>query len=208
MLSFSYMNRGVIYTIILFLLISLATATTFIPQDLDDLDNLADYVLIGTVLDQKSSTENNGRSISTQTSIDVEEWLKGSSSVKTVVVKELGGIVGDVVMVVPGSPQFEVGEHVALFLDETDGPYQSGLRRWVRNTPMYGHVVGMAQGKFSIQKNENGDDILINDLSGAHLLTEPKKNDLLTLGAFRSKYKQDNKQGIFARFITWLEGLW
>lgn len=182
------MRRGVISSFILLFVLPLSIATTFLPQTLDDLDKKADYVVLGTVVDQESTTE--GASIITATTIDVDEVLKGKGYPAHVVVKEKGGIVGDIIMVVPGSPQFEEGEKVAVFVDQEK-------RSW---SQVEGQVVGMSQGKFSIV-GEEGQEVLMNNLHGAHLLTE-EKQDPIALAVFRARYS------FFARFISWMRGLW
>jgi len=184
--------KWVVALSILLVLIPLAFATTFLPQTLDDLDKKADYVVIGTVVEQESVAEDT--SIITATTIDIDEVLKGKGYPSQVIVKEKGGVVGDIMMVVPGSPEFEDGEKVAIFVDQEK-------RSWSR---VEGHTVGMAQGKFSIV-GEEGQEMLINDLHGANLLTEPKQEPI-SLPAFRERY--NNRHGFFTRFIRWVMGLW
>ncbi len=180
------------WIVVLFLIyLSAASATTFLPQTLDDLDRQADYIIVGTVTNQNGLQEN--KTISTQTAIAVEEWVRGSSIGDTVVVKELGGIIGDVMMVVPGSPHFEQRERVVLFMKE-DSP-----ARW-RHRIAYGHTVGMAQGKFSLETDEQGKEMLINDLGGAHLLIGEKQKPI-SLAAFRAQFKQS----FLAQLLSWLK---
>ncbi len=169
---------------------SIAFATTFLPQSLDDLDRKADYIVIGKVVGQEGILEN--KTIMTQTTIDVEEWLKGFSLADTLVVNELGGLAGDVMMVVPGSPKFEDGERVALFVTG-DKP----TRWW---NPVAGHTVGMAQGKFSIKTDEDDEEVLISDLGGAHMLVEGNSKPIL-LKEFRARFRQ----GIFYSIMSWLK---
>ncbi len=182
--------KWVVALSILLVLIPLSFATTFLPQSLDDLDEKADYVVIGTVVEQESTAEETV--IMTATTIDVDEVLKGNGYPSQVVVKEKGGVVGDIMMVVPGSPQFAEGEKVAVFVDQEK-------RSW---SQVEGHTVGMAQGKFSIV-GEEGQEVLRSELHGAHLLTQPKQESI-SLAAFRARYKTS----FFALFLQWWRGFW
>ncbi len=179
--------------VIIILLCTLVGATTFLPQSFDELDKKATHILIGTVVVQKSIQES--KVISTETTLHVEEWLKGTSSIQTVIVKEPGGSVGDVLMVVPGSAQFVPGEHVVIFFEANKKTNNNAALTAV----LYGHTVGMAQGKFSIQKDKSGTEVLINDLGGAHLLKQVN-HEQITLTALRAKYKPS----LFRRIIQWM----
>lgn len=182
--------------VLIFLLFSLpVTATTFIHQSLDELDQQADYVIMGTVLEHRAFKEK--ASIVTETTIAVDETLRGPSQPLIITVKELGGMVDDVLMVVPGSPQFDDGERIALFFKEDrKSRMQSALTKW---GGLQGHTVGMGQGKFRILRNADGVDILRSDLHGAHLLVE-LPIESITLDAFRARYSW------WARFTAWLRG--
>lgn len=192
----SVMKRGVVLPWIFLLLVLLfcamfTFATTFLPQTLDDLDQKADYVILGTVQQQQSNPE--GKAIVTATTVEVDEILKGPRYPQTLVIKEKGGQTGDVVMIVPGSPTFEEGEKVALFFaEEKPSPLSgevSGNRQAAQQLSpqmLVGHTVGMAQGKFSIV-NKDGTETLINDLEGGHLLAD-SNTQTITLAAFRERY--------------------
>ncbi len=193
------MKRGGIIIIICILLVyPLVAATTFVSESLEELDKKADYVVIGNVESQTSIPEKNGRIIGTETTIIVEEWLKGYSAADKIIVKEMGGIFGDVMMVVPGTPQFKVGERVALFVaEEKEYPnkQQSAMGMAIR-----GHTVGMAQGKFSIVKDKAGNDILINELHGANLLVGGRVEEPVQLTTFRAHYQKS----FFTLILLWL----
>ena len=73
------------------------------------------------------------------------------------VVRQLGGVVGPVSALVPGTAHFAAGEEVVLFL-RTDG------RAY--------YLVGMAQGKLSIQRR-GGVEVISRDLGGLQLLRGP-----------------------------------
>src|SRR6185312_15401393 len=59
-----------------------------------------------------------GGNIYTYVEISVREGLAGPFGAgRTIVLKQLGGKVGDIVTTVPGSPRFKAGERALLFLD-------------------------------------------------------------------------------------------
>lgn len=185
----------IINIVLLLLSCQLVSATTFLQQTLNELDRKADYIVIGTVIGQQSSKQET--KIVTDTTIAVDDVLKGENEDLTkMVVKESGGIVGDIMMVVPGSPRFEKGEQVALFVDEDK----------VTKGTVEGHTVGMAQGKFSIQ-NEKEEQVLINELGGANLLTE-KVQEKITLKEFKARYKKNIIITLFEKIKQFLWVLW
>src|SRR5207302_4252746 len=59
--------------------------------------------------------------IETVTSMQIGEAIKGPVEAgETIQVVELGGIVGEIGYTVPGSPKYEAGKRVLLFLDKND----------------------------------------------------------------------------------------
>lgn len=119
-----------------------ARASVVLALDLDDLVGQSDEIVVAEVLGQAASWS--GRRIVTDVRLRVEETLHGRSSVaSTIVVRRLGGNVGDVGMRVEGEPSFSVGERVLLFLRRTS----AGLR-----------VVGMSQGAMRLLP---GDPVMV-----------------------------------------------
>ena len=124
------------------LLLSLsASATTMLRADLPELARSADTIVHGTVRRMESRWSGDGRRILTDVEIQVTETLKGQPG-GTVLVTQPGGRVGDIGQQVSGLASFTPGEEVVLFLE----------RRGTRSF----RVAGMAQGKYKVQRSEEG----------------------------------------------------
>ena len=98
----------------------------------------SDFIFVGTAVQTQSAWNPEHTRIYTRTTFEVEEYIKGGAG-GAVVVETLGGVVGDVGMMVPGVPQFRRGEKNLLFI--STGP-RTGKHR----------VVGWSQGRFKIKK--------------------------------------------------------
>jgi hypothetical protein len=79
--------------------------------------------------------------------VSVDNYLKNSLSSEEVIVRILGGTVGNLTMDVEDMPSFEPGEKVLLFLDEDTDPATKNL------DPEHFVVCGSFQGKFSITED-------------------------------------------------------
>ena len=113
-------------------------ATTVQHLSLDDLVAKAQTIVVGRVLDSQSSWTKDRKLILTQTTIEVQERLKGAPA-KTLTVTTIGGQVGRDVLHVSGMPAFQKDETAVIFL-ERSGAYTT--------------VLGLSQGKFSINNGE------------------------------------------------------
>lgn len=91
---------------------SLSATTVVLPTD-EQLIEKTPIIVIGRVL--ASDAIEAGGGIHTATEVLVEKRLKGTTA-ETVTIRELGGSVGERAAVVFGTPHFEVGERVLLFL--------------------------------------------------------------------------------------------
>jgi hypothetical protein len=93
-------------------------ATTVVPPEFEQLVNESDYVIRATVkavTAEVQTTAAGGRKIVTRVELGVNEVLAGAPPEK-VVLRMLGGKVGDEEMVVEGAPRFTVGEEDVLFV--------------------------------------------------------------------------------------------
>lgn len=112
-----------------------AGATSMHPFSLDELIYVADQIVVGEVVGVEARFSRDGRAIYTYVDVAVTERLKGQPAGATLTVWVLGGEVGDVGMAVAGTPTFDTGEQVVLFLEDTvHGP----------------SVLGWQQGKFAL----------------------------------------------------------
>jgi len=103
----------------------------------EEMTLLSESILIGRCTAIRSEWSEDGRKIFTYVTIVPQTFLKGDQIPQEITIKQLGGVVGDIVMRVEGSPVFEVDEEVLLFLKSgPNGSYS---------------VIGLSQGKFSIK---------------------------------------------------------
>jgi len=116
--------------------------------------NQSDLIAIGNCLNSKSVWLN--RTLVTLATISVTETLKGAD-LETITVALPGGVDANrkvpVAMLYPGAPRITPGEDVFLFLTangEVAGSYT---------------VTGFSQGKFSIVKDEDGEQMVAQDLT-------------------------------------------
>jgi hypothetical protein len=112
-----------------------------IHQDVPELSRLADTVIRGTVLRTEGRWSGDRRTIFTEVEIQVAETLKGRAR-KSVIVRERGGVVGNIGQRVDGVASFQKGEEVVVFL--------------ARKPDDSFAVEGMAQGKFRVERTSDG----------------------------------------------------
>lgn len=122
-----------------------AGATVAIALSVEDMAVRADTVVRATVRGQMSAWDEAHRRIHTYTELEVTETWVGEAP-PTVVVRTLGGVVGEIGMRVSGMARFRSGEDVVLFL-RTD-PLGGGDDQF--------EVVGLSQGKFRVESSEAG----------------------------------------------------
>ncbi|MDP3741334.1 MAG: hypothetical protein Q8R08_03360 [bacterium] len=119
------MKKFILIFFIIFglLYFSVATyATSFIAecQDIDYVFDSANIVAFGEVVKVESKWDNN--SIYTYVDFKVDHYLKGKDD-DTVVVKQLGGAIGNVATSVAGFPNFKVGQRGHLYLEKNEGKF-------------------------------------------------------------------------------------
>lgn len=139
-----------------FLLFALMIVFTFSmvqakqTMSVKELTNKAESIVIGKVAEQQSEWNSDKTQIYTTVTFDVHEYLKGSSENATKTFRIPGGQVGDIRLQVAEMPDFKTGEKALLFLKKGE-------------TPDDVEIVGLKQGKFSINKNrvvENNKSLL------------------------------------------------
>lgn len=102
----------------------------------------ADHVVLATVVDQEARRDALGR-IVTDYTLRVSESLRGGTPEGgTLVVRRLGGVLGDLGMQIEGEAHFELGEEIILFARDV-----SGVMR----------PVGMSQGVLPVRREAGGD---------------------------------------------------
>ena len=125
-------------------------ATVVRAMPLPELVSMSEWVVIAQVQSSRSHYETIGgmRRMVTDTTLIVNEALspnRSSSDVEmaTVVVRTLGGTMGEVAQLVPGEAVLTKGPNHLLFLDEASG---DGIFR----------VAAMAQGQYLVNTDEKG----------------------------------------------------
>ncbi|HEY3132094.1 MAG TPA: hypothetical protein VGL91_21740 [Acidobacteriota bacterium] len=116
------------------LLCSFATATTLRRLDFNQLLDHSELVVYGKVVSTYSYIMPERGWVLTDTRIQVMDAAKGQAG-PFVTVTELGGVVGDKGMIVPGTARFQVGEEAVLFLKNLAGKWRT---------------TGLIQGKFPV----------------------------------------------------------
>ncbi len=126
-----------------------AMALTLHLASLEKLATDSDLIVSGRVISVEYAWEDETRrAINTLLTVEVEQYLKGRGNA-TVVVRQLGGRIGNFGDEIPGVPQFEAGEEVILFLVSHRGDY------WIHS---------MALGAFRVFSDEAGEKLVYNNL--------------------------------------------
>lgn len=113
------MRTKYIYPLFVILLLSgfkISSLSQTIQSDIQSLSKGADVILTGKVTKQNSSWNKDKTRIYTDVSVEVDEYLKGNSSNKTIVVTTPGGEVGEVGEIYSHMPKFKNEEEVLLFV--------------------------------------------------------------------------------------------
>ena len=126
--------------VLIFCLYYSVDATTFAPTTLEKFVKSSTLVITAKVEQVESRWNDDHTRIYTYTTVSVLEPLKGKEIPERIILKELGGKVGDEALEVEGAAQFTQGEEVLLFLIYYRGRYR---------------VNSMTMGKFSIVSENN-----------------------------------------------------
>ncbi len=117
-----------------------ANATIIVPQTLEQMTVASSAVVRAQVVRRESSWDADHQRIHTYTELKVLDAVHKTADLgKTIVIRTMGGEVGDIGMRVAGVARFEVGEEVLVFL---------------RADPLlitHFQVIGMSQGKYRIE---------------------------------------------------------
>ncbi|MGQ0505277.1 MAG: hypothetical protein ACT4TC_08130 [Myxococcaceae bacterium] len=163
------------------LITSPSFATTMLRADLTSLTNSSDMVVRGTVRRIEPRWSGDKLRIVTDVELQVEEVLKGQSR-RSLVIVNLGGVIGDIGQKVPGTPEFSEGEEVIVFLEARGDRFR---------------VSGMSQGKYKVERSSDGTSVFAipPSVSDAVLLDpvtrEPVQIDTqpVSFPVFKSKVK-------------------
>ena len=146
------------------LIASPAFATTIKKMDLPEMVSLSDAIAQGTVESVETRWED--KSIYTYASIRVDEGIKGAPR-RALLIRQPGGRIGSLHLDAPGTPKFNKGDQVIVFLrDRKDGTFD---------------VVGLSQGKYDLT-----DNFAVTNSAGLNLL-DPKTGAFIEGGAADKK---------------------
>lgn len=140
--------RFALPALVLWLLPSVASATQVLALSLRELVEGADRVVVGTVIAQEAHYDDLDR-IVTDSTLRVDETLYGEPA-ETLVVRHVGGVVGELGLSVAGEERYEDGARMLLFLRA----YGSG------DAGIVWRPVGMSQGEMPVVDRGAGDVIL------------------------------------------------
>jgi hypothetical protein len=132
-----------------------AAASTVLAMSLEEMSERAETIFVGRVAGSRADWNAERTRIYTYVTFDVSRYLKGGSDSRVATVRLLGGRVGPYLAMVPGAPQFDVGEEVLLFCAG------SGAR-----IPT---VLGLSLGKFTVATDASGEKIVKRDISSLML---------------------------------------
>jgi hypothetical protein len=93
-----------------------AEATTWIVPEQEEMLQSADAVVLATVSKLRSVEADDGSQIATEITLDVHESYKGAVPGQRLVLREIGGTVGDHRQWIFGSPEYHAGETVLAYL--------------------------------------------------------------------------------------------
>lgn len=118
-----------------------AGATVIVPADLGELSHDARAIVRGRVVGVDGRWTDDRRTIETIVTLDVERYLKGSLG-QTLQFRVPGGELGRYRNIVVGAPEFQVDQHVVVFLGASG--------------PMIPFIVGFNQGVYRVVRDPDG----------------------------------------------------
>jgi hypothetical protein len=132
------------------------TSAAMVKLTQEELVAGADWIMVGMVTDSKSQWNDDRTRIYTLVTLSVEEWLKGQSGGKKIVIKIPGGEVNGITQQTEDVASLKIGEKVLVFLKlNNDGTTT---------------VFGGFQGKRTIE----GDGVVGSKLSVKELVSQIK----------------------------------
>lgn len=120
-----------------------AYSTTVVSLSVDKMTKEADLIVRGVVNSRTTQWNQAKTRIYTITKIDIQETYKGSIKAShSISIRQIGGEIDGLVQTIAGNAKFSAGEEVIVFLEShpTEGIH---------------FVMGMAQGKYSINRTRN-----------------------------------------------------
>lgn len=142
-------NRAMMVLALLFC--ASAHGLTEVPRTFDELAQLSELVIVGTVKEIRSEFADNGpdQNIVSYVTFDDLQMVKGDSAAPEYVLQVLGGVVGRFAQDYPGIPVFRTGQRYMVFIRG--------------NHRDFFPVVGVTQGVFRVLTNSQGQQVVVRD---------------------------------------------
>lgn len=142
----------------LFVGVASAHATVVRGASVEELATTSALIVRGTVVAQQARWDEGRRRIDTFTEVRTTEVLRGDAGA-SILVRQPGGVVGDIGAHVAGAAKFAIGDEVVLFLET---PPDDATVFIVR---------GLALGSVKLQQNALGEIRATRDLRGISIWT-------------------------------------
>jgi hypothetical protein len=154
-----------------------ASATTFARISIAEMTHAAPLIVRARCVANTVDWEEG--EIWTFTEFEIEETWRGNTSAK-IVVRLLGGRLGNITSTVSGVPRFHSGEEVVLFLDPAPRGNFS--------------VVSWEQGTFRIHRNQRTKEEVVSQDSAAFTTFDPATRQFATNGTKRQTLRSFRAQ--------------
>jgi len=123
------MKNNIVFFIIIILIFILPISLLYSQQNPTNLKNLthkSEIILTGKVHEKESNWNKNKTMIYTDVTIEVDEYIKGQNSEKSITVRHPGGEVGEIGELYTHMPRFNDAEEVLLFVkkDRSENNYK------------------------------------------------------------------------------------
>ena len=170
------MKTKAVFVAALLLFAFAAQATRMSPLSIEQLTAKADLVLHGTIASKTVQRDTEGR-IYTSVQLKVADTWKGVPKANPFTIVQAGGVLGEEIAAVDGQEEFLFGEEVVVFL--------------VVNERGQGVVIGLAQGKFKVATDADGEKVAHNVFHGVAPETGSRSNEKgkarLTVGQLKQR---------------------
>ena len=143
--------RGLRIAIALFALIAVLNATTVVPMSIERLTEASSRIVMAKAQDSWSEWSADRKLIYTVTRFSVQRSYKGEAAADTVLVRSMGGRLGNIEQKVAGVRSWRSGERAVLFLRESvvhDGTYA---------------VTGLMQGDFRFTRETSATEQFVSN---------------------------------------------
>ncbi len=177
------MRKNLLITVsVLLLFSSVIFALTLAKATVEELTQESTLIVHGIVQKIENQWENQDEgTINSFVTIDVFEYIKGMDE-SSLVIRQMGGQIGDWGDVIPGTPVFSKGDEVILFLVKHQNSYE---------------IHSIALGLFRVYEDDLGQKMVINDLRNINLIDPvtgnpvagDEANPAFTLSQFRGQIR-------------------